>query len=168
MKNSTREIVRVSLFISLAIVVPLVFHFLGLGSLLLPMFLPILLAGFFLKPVQAMIVGFFSPWLSTFLTGMPPLLPTAPLMSLEGIVMAGIVSLLYHRHRRSIWLSLILALLAERLVLVLAIYLIIPLFNLPPGLITIAALTQTLPGIAVQLILVPLLVLLVQRAWQQH
>lgn len=168
MTNSTRELVLVSLFMTLAIVVPILFHTLGLGALLLPMFLPILLAGYFLNPVPAMLVGFLSPWLSTFLTGMPPLLPTAPLMSVEGLAMAGMVSFIYHRKKRSIWLSLILALLAERLVLVLAIYLIVPLFNLPPGLITIAALTKTLPGIALQLVLVPILVLVVQRAWQQH
>lgn len=168
MKSTTHEIVLVSLFITLAIVVPILFHIFGLGAMLLPMFIPILLSGFFLNPFQAMIVGFVSPWLSTFLTGMPPLLPTAPLISIEGVAMAGIVSYFYRKQGRSVWFSLILALLAERLVLIAAIYLIVPLFQLPAELLTITAFTMTLPGIVLQLILVPLLVLLVQRAQQQN
>ena len=82
--------------------------------------------------------------------------------------MAGVVSYFYHKQGRSVWFSLILALLAERIVLIAAIYLIVPLFQLPAELLTITAFTMTLPGIVLQLILVPLLVMLVKRAQHQQ
>ena len=163
MRATTRDITLVGLFIASAIIVPIFFHALGLGPIFLPMFLPILIAGFLLDPFPAMAVGFLSPWISSFITSMPPLVPTAPLMCMEGLALAGVSSCLYRRHKRSLWASLVAAVLAERLVLTAAVFLVTPLFNLPPEMLSVAALTVSLPGIFLQLILVPIIVIAIER-----
>lgn len=164
MKATTRDITLVGVMITLAIIIPIFFHAFGLGKMFLPMFLPILIAGFFLDPFPAMSVGFLSPWLSSLITGMPPLVPTTPLMCVEGLALAGVSSYLYRRKKCALWVSLTAAILAERFVLVAAIFLVVPLFNLPPKMFSVVALTMSIPGIVLQLVLVPLLVILIDRS----
>ena len=163
MKTTTRDIALVGLLIALAIIVPIFFHAFGLGKMFLPMFLPMLIAGFFLDPFPAMIVGFLSPLISSLITGMPPLVPTTPLMCVEGLALAGVSSYLFRKKKCSLMLSLISAILAERVVLIAAIFVVAPLFNLPPEAISVAALTMSIPGIILLLILVPLLVVLINK-----
>ncbi|MCI0512482.1 ECF transporter S component, partial [candidate division KSB1 bacterium] len=168
MKSGSRELVLMGLFITLALVIPIFFHLINLGPMFLPMFLPFLLAGFFLRPTAAILVGFISPWLSSLLTGMPPLIPTTPLMSVEGMALSGVVALFYQKWRRSVEISTIAALLAERLILVLAIWVLVPVFRLPRTYFTVMSLTWSLPGIILNLMLVPILVRLLQKINPRH
>ena len=163
MTSSTRQLTQVALFMTLAVVVPILFHAFGLGMIFLPMFLPILIGGFFLPPVAAFLVGAFSPWLSALITGMPPLVPMAPLMSIEGAALAVLASWLYHRCHWGIFFTVLIAVLVERGILALAIWGFQPLFGPIGNGMTIAALTMSLPGIALQLILVPLVVMWLKR-----
>jgi hypothetical protein len=163
MTSSTRQLTQVALFMTLAVVVPILFHAFGLGAIFLPMFLPILISGFFLNPLAAFMVGALSPWLSALITGMPPLIPMAPLMSIEGAALALVASWLFHYGRWGIFPSVLIAVLVERGILALAIWGVQPLFGPIGKGMTVAALTMGLPGIAMQLILVPLIVLWLKR-----
>jgi len=59
MKYSGRDLLLDGLFLSLALVVPVLFHVIGLGSTFLSMFFPIIIIGFLVAfPVA---VGFISP-----------------------------------------------------------------------------------------------------------
>jgi len=152
-----RQITLIALFISLAIIVPMIFHGVGLGAMFLPMFLPVMLAGFIIDFPGVMMVGLFAPWLSALATGMPPLFPTALVMCVEGAVGAGVISYLYQRRKLHFWLCLITGVLAERLMLVVMMLLIVPLFHLPTKAFSVAALIYSLPGVALQLIFIPFL-----------
>jgi LytS/YehU family sensor histidine kinase len=163
MKSSTRNIALVAMFIALAVLVPIVFHLMGLGSMFLPMFLPILLSGFFLNPFYAGLVGLIGPIVSSLLTGMPPLLPVTPILCIEGFTL-GLVSAIFYRMKKfSPWLCVLIALLVERIILILVIFLVIPLFGLPPQVFSIGILVTSMPGIILNLILVPLLVKLLKQ-----
>ncbi len=157
MKSQTHQLTLIALFLALCVTVPLVFHFVGAGAIFLPMFIPIILAGFLIRFPYAISVGVFGPWVSAFITGMPPLFPTAVIMSIEGLAAAGTVSYLYHRKAWSFWWCLIIGILAERISLVIAGFIIAPLFNLPGELFSAYKLLQSLPGVALQFILIPLL-----------
>lgn len=63
-----REILVGALFAALGVIVPVLFHLVGLGRVFLPMHLPILAAGFFVSPIVAAATGFVTPWVSSFLT----------------------------------------------------------------------------------------------------
>ena len=61
MKYSGQDLVLGGLFSSLALVVPFLFHAIGLRSAFLPMFFQVIIAGFLVVLPVAMAVGFISP-----------------------------------------------------------------------------------------------------------
>jgi len=169
------EILVGALFAALGIVVPILFHLVGLGRVFLPMHLPILAVGFFVSPIVAAAAGFVTPWVSSFLTGMPPL-PVAVLMSLELPVLAGIASLCYralkgrvHKSRWvgkiiAVWSSTVIAIVARIAVdLLLLAKVVAPILQLPAGSFGLAAVLAGTPGIVLQLTLVPAIVLAIER-----
>lgn len=155
MNIKSRQISLSALFLALCVLVPIVFHLLGLGKAFLPMFLPVLLAAFILDFPYALIVGLAGPWISALTTGMPPFFPTAVIMSAEGLTAAFISSYLYKKRNMNFWLSLIAAIVGERLTLVLMLFIILPIFGLPPEAVTIGVIIS-FPGIALQFFLIPL------------
>ena len=168
MNIKTSQITLSALLLALCVLVPIVFHMLGLGKAFLPMFLPILLAGFILNYPYALVVGFSGPWISALVTGMPPFFPTAVIMSAEGLAATFIISYLYHRRNVNFWFSLIFAIIGERITLVLMLYLILPLFGFPLEAVTIGVIVS-LPGIALQFVLIPLILkaLETRNIWQK-
>lgn len=157
MKIRTQQITYIALFLALCVIVPIIFHAFGGGAMFLPMFLPIVLSAFLIQFPYAIIVGLLGPWISGLATGMPPLFPTALIMSIEGIVAAGVVSWLYHKHRISPWISLVIGIFAERVAYFITIYSFGPLLGLPPKMLSTAAIIYTLPGVLLQLFLIPVL-----------
>ena len=164
MKTNTQQITLVALFIALCILVPFIFHLTGLGKMFLPMFLPILLAGFVIEFPAALLVGFFGPWVSALATGMPPLFPTALSMSIEGVVTAGLASYLYHKKQVPFWIALIIAIIAQRFARVAMLYLILPLFGLPARALSIADFAVSLPGVFLQFFLIPLILFVLWKS----
>jgi hypothetical protein len=169
------EILVGALFAALGVVVPILFHLVGLGRVFLPMHLPILAVGFFVSPIVAAAAGFVTPWVSSFLTGMPPF-PVAVLMSLELPVLAGIASLCYralkgrvHKSRWvgkiiAVWSSTVIAIVARIAVdLLLLAKVVAPILQLPAGSFGLAAVLAGTPGIVLQLTLVPAIVLAIER-----
>ena len=169
------EILVGAFFAALGVVVPILFHLVGLGRVFLPMHLPILAVGFFVSPTVAVAAGFVTPWVSSFLTGMPPL-PVAVLMSLELPVLAGIASLCYralkgrvHKSRWvgkiiAVWSSTVIAIVARIAVdLLLLAKVVAPILQLPAGSFGLAAVLAGTPGIVLQLTLVPAIVLAIER-----
>ena len=157
MKTSTNQITLISLFLALCVIVPVIFHFIGAGAMFLPMFLPILLAGFLIEFPFAILVGLLGPWISALITGMPPLFPTALIMSVEGLTTVAIVSYLYHKKNLSFWICLISGIIMERVSLVIMGFTFAPLLGLPGELFSLFKLTESLPGLLLQLILIPII-----------
>ena len=91
-----RQRVLAGLMGALAIALPQVFHLVGLGSTFLPMHIPVLLAGFVVRPGLAATVGLLAPVVSMLVTGMPPA-PMVPLLVAELAALGAAASLLHER-----------------------------------------------------------------------
>ncbi len=140
------------------------------GTVLLPMHLPVLLCGFFCGPLYGAAVGLLTPLLSAVLTGMPAFYPMLPAMMAELFAYGLLSGLLYYRTPLGRWRygaypSLLLAMLGGRVMHGLAFEVMILLGgDLKSALAAvIGAVTVGLPGILVQLVLIPVLLLAVER-----
>jgi len=179
MQRKTRDLVLAGLFIALGILIPMVFHFFGqaAGQMFLPMHIPVLLAGFFLLPGYAAIVGLVTPLLSSVLTGMPPLYPMAPLMAVELCVYGLAASLAYRwlagkdmKKVAAIIISLIIAMAAGRVAAGLGVWVLAGLFGaqMPSPIVYISGgIVTGLPGIVIQIVLIPVIVLAVRAFGRQ-
>lgn len=147
------------LFTALGIVTPILFHLVGLGQIFLPMYLPLLAGAFMLKRGNAFMMGLFTPLISAVLTGMPPFYPPiAFVMSIQLGIICFTISHITHSFKIRVILTLIIAIVIDRLLLVLFYYLIIPLFHIDYGIYTAYDLVKCFPGIVLIGILVPVLV----------
>jgi|Deesub1362B_J571_1020462.scaffolds.fasta_scaffold04202_3 hypothetical protein len=144
--------------VAAGILVPVLFHQVGLGAVFLPMFLPIGLGAFFLPLWLVLLAGVLTPLLSSLLTGMPPLLPpVAPVLSLELALFGGIVAYLDRKGWRPFW-AVLLAFAVNRVVLLLVAWPLAPLLGLPEKLFGAGAVLFGLPGILLNLFLVPIFI----------
>ncbi len=167
------ELTKAALFIALGIVLPMGFHFFQMGGpVFLPMHIPVLLSGFFLSPLPAFLVGLLTPLLSSVLTSMPVLFPMAIIMMAELSVYAVLISVFSHRRlteNRSLSqiASLVIAMIGGRIAAGLMVFILSltvagsKLSALP---FVIGAVTKGLPGILLQLIFIPALLLLLNKA----
>lgn len=139
-----------------------------IGSALCPMHLPVLLAGFLCGPWWAAAVGATAPLLRHFWLTMPPLI-TAVAMSFELAAYGMVSGLLYRRlpkKNSSIYVSLAAAMLAGRMVwgAVMAV-----ISGVSESVFTWAAFWSgaflgAVPGIALQLLLIPVIVIALRKA----
>lgn len=166
-----RKLTRGAFFLALGVVLPQVFHLIGgqaTGQMFLPMHIPVLLAGFLVCPWAGLYVGLLSPFISHLLTGMPPMapVPILVLMSVELPLMGMMAGLLHRRLKLNIFVSLPVAMLAGRLGIAVAFMVLTSMAGLELGSLwayVTGAVVTGLPGIAMQLVLVPLLVAGLER-----
>ncbi len=171
-----RELSLGGLFIALGVVIPMAFHAVGggrLGSVLLPMYLPVLACAMLVSPPIAAAVGLLTPVLSSALTGMPPILPTLPIMAVGLTVMATLASVLHRRVKLHALPSVVLALLSGRVILGVVAWLLVSVLpaqmqdSLPeimhnPISYVAASTVTAIPGLILQVIAVPALVAIVE------
>ena len=162
-----RELSLAGLLGALGLLLPIGFHALGWGGkILLPMHLPIVVAGFLVGPGTAASLGLVVPLLSAALTGMPPLAPPlAVLMAFELAAKAGAISLLYRSLRAPLWLALLVGIVVDWAVLAAAVWLAAGFFAVKAGPLPYvwAAIALSIPGTALQLLAAPAAVLAIQR-----
>lgn len=159
MTRTTKNSTLGAMFMALGILLPIVFHAVGMGSIFLPMFWPVAMSAFYLPFAYAVAVGLLTPVLSTLLTGMPPISPPILyLMIFELGFLAGITNIAYRHTRWGIFWSLLLGLSVSRTVLFLAVIPLASLLGLPPKLASIAIVVKGIPGVIIILLVIPLLV----------
>ena len=155
----TKELVLSGLLLAIGIFLPMIFHSIGImGKVFLPMHIPVLIGGFLLSPYLALILGVMTPLLSASLTGMPVMFPMAIIMAFE-LGIYGLVASIAIR-RCKVIPSLIVSLVAGRVVAGLIVFFLVQFFGLKmnPMLFVKGAIITGLPGIIVQIILIPMLV----------
>ncbi len=140
---------------ALGLLLPVLLHPFGLGPYLMPIFLPLLIAGCTLHLRVSLVLAAALPLISSLLTGMPPLYPTALIMVLEGVLMMVWLSWSYRKRAHNIYFALAAALLIQRLAM------------FPYALISrelyITILVGSLPGAVLQLALVPWVIELLKK-----
>lgn len=168
-QNQTTKLVYMGVLLALGLILP---FFTGqvpkVGNMLLPMHLPVLVCGFICGGPAGLIVGFVLPVLRSFLFGMPKLVPVALAMSFE-LGCYGLVSgLLYKKLARKVistYVSLVGAMICGRVVWGVASYMINKIIgnHFTWQLFVAGAFTNAIPGIIIQIIIVPILVVALNR-----
>lgn len=153
-----------ALLLALAYVLPfLTGQIPEIGSMLCPIHLPVLLCGFLCGPVWGGTIGVIAPIFRSLTLGMPPLFPKALCMALElaayGAV-AGLCYKLFPRRRVFLYVSLLIAMVAGRLLYGAAMAICL---GVSGGAYTFSAfiagtVTEAIPGILLQILLIPLIV----------
>jgi len=156
----SKDLAIAGLLISVGIILPIAFHSFSMGPMFLPMHIPILIGGFLLPWGYACIVGAATPLLSFLFTSMPPY-PTVLTMMAELITYAFFISFFYRKLKLGIYQSLIPSMLIGRAISIISNWLIIGiLIGKPFGLTKVlhTLFVVGLPGIAIQIVIIPILV----------
>ncbi len=171
--NSLIKLVLSAMFLALAITLPFLTGQLHeIGNALCPMHIPVFLCGFFCGPFYGLAVGFIAPLLRFALFGMPPLIPMGVAMSFE-LAAYGVISGAMYKALRGkkfgIYISLISAMLCGRLVWGAARTVFYGLGKAEFGFAAFIAggFTNAVPGIILQLVLIPVAVMAVEKAFPQ-
>ncbi len=171
MKNKKIEkLVLAAMFLALGMVLP---FFTGqipqIGKMLLPMHIPVLLCGLICGWNYGMAVGFVLPLLRSAVFTMPVMFPTAVGMAAELMTYGGVIGFLYAHSRWqcivSLYRCLIAAMVSGRVVWGFAQLFLLGIgaegFTLQAFLA--GALLNAIPGIVVQLVLVPAVMLALHK-----
>jgi len=152
-----KQIILSGLFAAIAFVLPMIFHLIGLGSIFLPMFLPIVMLAFLVKLRFAMAVCVIVPIFSSLTTSMPPIYPPIFLiMVVELLMICVIISLIYHKLKYPWYVALIASAIVDRLILALMIFILLEIFKVKGLILSSVFILQGIPGICLQFIIVPL------------
>lgn len=169
-KKQILKMVLAALFMALAYVMPfLTGQIPEIGSMLCPMHIPVLLCGFICGWPWGIAVGAIVPvFRSLTMGGMPPLFPTALAMTFE-LAAYGAAAGLLHKYlpkkKPYIYISLLASMIVGRIVWGVAMFV---LMGIKGGSFTLSAFiagafTNALPGIIVQIILIPILVMILDN-----
>lgn len=169
MNKHIENLVLSALFLALTYVLPILTgNVPQVGAMLLPMHIPVLLCGFLCGAPWGLAVGMIAPIMRSVLTGgFPPMFPTAVAMSFE-LAAYGLVSgFIYRRMPKkllSIYITLLSAMLCGRAVwgVVMAL-LMMNGQGFTLSAFVAGAFANALPGIVVQLVLIPPAVLAVRK-----
>ena len=164
-KNSLIRMILAAFFLAQAYVLPfLTGQIPEIGAMLCPLHIPVLLCGFICGGPWGLIVGFIAPLLRSFILGMPPLFPTAVCMAFELAAYGAVAGLMHKflpKKKPFIYVSLLAAMIVGRLVWGTAMYICL---GVTGGAFTLTAFiagafTNAIPGIIVQIVLIPVLVM---------
>ncbi|MDR1705064.1 MAG: ECF transporter S component [Clostridiales bacterium] len=165
---SVKKTVMAAFFIALGVVLPVMLHSVpNAGSVLLPMHIPVMMCGIICGFPYGLICGVLTPVTSFLLTGMPP---AAFLVQMICELAAyGLISSLLTRFVKTgntcanIFIALIGAMLAGRVVFGVLNALIFRAGSYSFQIWLASAFVTALPGIVIQLVLIPAVVIALRR-----
>lgn len=167
-ENIYRYIPLSALFGILGVIFPVLFHFTGLGSTFLPMFIPIVMASTLMPPPFAVSVALITPLISFLFTGMPPVYPPILLIVIiELFLISFLTSYFYFIKRKSIFMTLVIAMTADRLVLFSFIMLFAEYLGFPANFYSAAAILHGIPGIILVFTVIPLTLKFLKKNYPQ-
>ena len=172
MKNQTlKKLTLSAMFLALGLVLPFLTGQIQLiGNMLLPMHIPVFLCALICGWQYGVPMAIVLPVFRSFLFGMPPMYPTALSMSLELAAYAFTAGYLYEKSRwqclRALYRCLLISMISGRIVwgAVMAF-----LLGFGGKMLTLqaflnSALLYAIPGIVLQLILIPAVMVALDRA----
>lgn len=170
MKKTYKKLVFAAVCLALCMVLPfLTGQIPQIGKALSPMHIPVLLCGFIAGPWYAAAVGFIAPLLRFAMFGMPPIFPTGIAMCFELAAYGAVSGFMYNllpQKPWSVYVSLITAMLGGRIVWG-AVSAVILLGTDSPftwAAFFAGAFTNALPGIILHIVLIPIIVIALEKA----
>lgn len=170
MKLNTRKLVEAAMFMAVGLVLPFITGQIpAIAKIISPMHIPVLLCGFLVGCPYGLAVGFITPLLRSLLFGMPAMFPNAVSMAFElaayGLVSGLVCAAFPEKNLKTVYISLVAAMLAGRVVMGLVNAVLYRFLGTPYGFreFFAAGFVNALPGIILHLVLIPPLVLALQK-----
>lgn len=167
--NNLIKLALASMFLAIAYVLPfLTGQIQQIGNMLCPMHIPVILCGFVCGAPWGAAVGIIAPLLRSLTLGMPVLFPNAVSMAFELCVyglMSGLLFRIFPKKNIYIYISLLLSMISGRVVWGIAQFAFLGFSSseFPFSAFIAGAFTNAIPGIILQIILIPLLVMLIDK-----
>ena len=167
--SAVKKSILTAVCIALCVVLPQAFHAIpNAGSVYLPMHIPVLLCGLVCGASYGLLCGLAGPLLSALFTGMPPI-AVLPGMLVECAVYGVVSGLLSSRVKTGhtavdLYISLVTAMLCGRVLSGFAKALIFARGSLTLASWATASFAVSLPGIVIQLVLLPSIVYALMKA----
>lgn len=169
--NNVKKLAVTAMLFAVGMVLP---FFIGqipaIGKMLLPMHIPVLLCGFIVGWQYGALIGFLLPIVRGLVFGMPPLYPNAVAMAFEMAAYGFVSGYLYSHARwqctKMLYISLVTAMLAGRIVWAFAEVILLGIGGntFTWEMFAAGAFLNAIPGIIVQLVLIPLIMVALRRA----
>ena len=169
--NNVKKLAVTAMLFAVGMVLP---FFIGqipaIGKMLLPMHIPVLLCGFIVGWQYGALIGFLLPIVRGLVFGMPPLYPNAVAMAFEMAAYGFVSGYLYSHARwqctKMLYISLVTAMLAGRIVWAFAEVILLGIGGniFTWKMFAADAFLNAIPGIIVQLTLIPLIMVALRRA----
>lgn len=168
-KQSVKLLTLSGLFLALGLLLPfLTGQIPNIGKMMLPMHIPVLLAGFVCGWPYGLVVGLICPLLRSVIFGAPPMTSAVPMafeLAAYGFA-TGLLYKLFPKKNIFIYTALIISMLFGRIVWAAASY----GFNQIIGssftweMFVAGAFVNAIPGIILQIVLIPVLVMALKKA----
>ncbi len=170
MRKQTKNLTLSAMFVAIGLVLPMITgNIPQIGSMLLPMHIPVFLCGLICGWQYGLAVGAILPLMRSFLFGMPPLYPVAIAMTFELATYGFVAGFLYNRSKWqcviALYRSMLIAMLAGRIVWGAAE---VVLLGVSGSTFTwqafmAGAILNAIPGIIIQLTLIPALMVALNK-----
>lgn len=167
--SMVKRAVITAVCIALCVVLPMAFHAVkNAGSIISPMHFPVLLCGLICGWSFGLLCGIAGPIFSALFTGMPPMAYLPPMiveLAVYGLV-AGLMMQIVHTKNTyaDLYISLVVSMIAGRLIAGLARGFIFAAGKYSMQAWAAGYFVTALPGIAIQLVLIPSLVFVLIKA----
>lgn len=169
-RTKTDKVILASVFVSVGLTLPFITGQIpSIGNMLLPMHIPVLLCGYVLGWKYGIVVGFITPIIKSIMSGAPVMFPVAIAMAFELATYGFMTGLLYKKYERSninTYFILIISMLSGRAVwgAVSAFLLGLQGTAFTREVFIAGAFTYAIPGIILQVFLIPILVIAFEKA----
>ena len=171
MNTKIRRLIEASMCLAVGLVLPFITGQIpAIAKVISPMHIPVLICGLAVGWPYGLVVGLVTPLLRSLLFGMPALFPNAVSMAFElaayGLVSGLVCAAFPEKDLKSVYISLVAAMLAGRVVMGLVNAVLYRFLGTPYGFreFFAAGFVNALPGIIIHLLLIPPIVLAIEKA----
>ena len=168
MMNKTRKLTLTAMCLALGVILPQAFHMIpNAGNIFLPMHIPVLICGFICGPFYGLTVGIITPCLSHIIFSMPPAMMLGQMIVELGVY--GLCTGLFNQiitinnELLKYYLVLIISMVVGRITYGICNALLFKAGNYSLSIWLSAAFIKGLPGIIIQLVLIPTIVKTIKK-----
>lgn len=167
-KKSFINITLAGMFLAIGLLLPfLTGQIKQIGSMLLPMHIPVILCGLICGWKYGFAIGLIMPPLRYLLFSMPQIYPTGIAMALELAAYGAVVGLLYSRSKwhciASLYRSMLIAMVAGRIVWGAVMTIILGFGGFTWEMFMAGAFLNAIPGIILQLVFIPVVMIVLNK-----
>ena len=177
-KNTNKNLLNLvlsAMFLALALVLPfLTGQIKEIGNMLLPMHIPVMLCGLICGWQYGLTIGLIAPLLRSALFGMPVMFPSAISMAFELATYGFVIGILFQKSHwkciKSLYHCLLISMVMGRVVwgIVQCILLGLGENGFTISMFVTSAIAKAVPGIILQLLLVPTVMLMLGKTHLVH